>query len=130
MTLPAATLALFRAQWDLRFTDSVVIASKTGASFSTSSGQETPTYTNRYSGKALYRPSGWKAIDFGERTVTLRTGTVYVPYTTTAVKVGDRVTITSATDSALSGSIHVVRGVQKDTYLTKRAFEVEEVQDA
>lgn len=129
MSLPTATLELFRNEWAARFTDSCVIRRVTARTLSTSTGQSTPTYAQQYSGVCLYRPGGQKAAEFGERTITIRTGNVVVPYTTTAPRVGDLITLTSVTDAALTNTVHVIRAVGKDTYLTHRVYEVEEVQD-
>lgn len=130
MTLPAAQLAYFRAQWELRMTDSALIRRITGRTLNTNSGVDAPAYTTQYTGKALYRPAGEKASEFGERMVTVRTGTLFVPHSTTAPKVGDLATLTSVTDAALTNTVHAIRAIRKDTYLTVRAYEVEEVQDA
>lgn len=129
MSLPTATLELFRNEWAARFTDSCVIRRVTARTLSTSTGQTTPTYAQQYSGACLYRPGGQKAAEFGERTITIRTGTVIIPYNQTAPRVGDEVVLTSTTDPSLTNTVHVIRAVEKDTYLTHRSYEVEEVQD-
>lgn len=129
MSLPTATLDLFRNEWAARFTDSCVIRRVTARTLSTSTGQTTPTYAQQYSGVCLYRPGGQKAAEFGERTITIRTGKVIIPYNQTAPRVGDEVVLTSTTDPSLTNTVHVIRAVEKDTYLTRRSYEVEEVQD-
>lgn len=129
MSIPTSVLGILRDQWADRFTDTCTITRVSGRTYNTASGKDTPTTATVYSGPGLYRPAGARATERGGRTVVVRTGNLYLPHTATGLKVGQEVTLTSATDPDLTGTKHRIVAVSRDTYATRRHCELEEVQD-
>ena len=127
MSIPTSTLAFFRTQWALRYTDSCVVKRRTGTVLNQTTGVNEPTYTTNYSGPCLVRPLSAAAVNAGQELVATRGYTVFIPYTEDDQLPEDLVDITSATDTFLTGKTIVVTNVEGDTYVTTRRLDCEEV---
>lgn len=127
MTLPTDYQTFFRTQWATRFVDSCVVKRQTGTSFNETTGVETPTYTNQFSGSCLIRPKSAADVQSGQQQVELRTYSVFIPYDETDPLPDDLVDVTSTNDAFLNGKQFVVRNVSGDTYMHRRELVCEEV---
>lgn len=127
MSIATDTLAFFRTEWALRFTDSCVVKRQTGTTLNQATGQYEPTYVENYDGPCLVRPISPSEAVIGQEQVGVLGYNVFLPYTETDQEKGDLVDVTSATDSRLSGKQVVVNGVDADTYITKRTLTCEDI---
>lgn len=127
MSIPTGTLAFFRTQWALRFTDTCVVKRFATNVLNQTTGVVEATYTNNYSGPCLVRPNSAAEAQAGQELVATRGYTVFLPYTEDDQLPEDLVDVTSATDTFLTGKQFVVTNVEGDTYVTVRRLICEEV---
>lgn len=94
-------------------------------------GYTDPPPDTIYTGDCLVTPEGGDRVQqFGEGPVVLRSYTVQIADTTTAVKVGDTITVTGSRDPLLAADrTLVVLDVPKSELVTVRRLIAEEVLD-
>lgn len=127
MSIATDTLAFFRTEWALRFTDSCVIKRQTGTTLNQTTGKYEPTYDTIYSGPCLVRPITASDVVIGQEQVGVLGYNTFLPYTEADEAKGDLVDVTSATDTRLTGKQFVVTSVDADTYITKRTLTCEDI---
>lgn len=112
----------FRAEWALRFVDTIAVARTTGRGTynETTLQYDTPTTPAIYAGPGLVRPGSTGTDSFGEAQQTRHDFAVYLPHTATGIEPEDRATCTVPGDSDLNGKVLVVEAVYADTYITRR----------
>lgn len=130
MSVATDHLTFFRSDWATRFVDTCTIGRVTGRTLNTSTGVYTPTVVSQYSGPCLVRPQAPASAQAGQELIEQRNYRVFLPYTVTAVKVDDVVTVTSIFDGVLNGKQLIVRNILADTYNTRRVLECEDNQGA
>lgn len=94
-------------------------------------GVGTTTYTTLYTGKCRVQQNSVTGSrhDIGQDSTLTQPFIVSVPTAVTGLKVGDRVTITSAADADLVGRVFLVGAVVHKANLTARRLGVEEITD-
>lgn len=110
--------AFLADEFTAAMTDTVTIDRTTAqGAFSAATGTyAAPTTAQVYTGAGLVRPSGAVATpEFGQEQAERYPFAVLIP-TTGSAQVDDRVTVDASGDSDLTGSVLVVRGVDRDTF--------------
>lgn len=130
MSVATDKLAFFRTQWTDRFTDSCVVKEETGTILNQTTGVYEPTFTTRYSGACLVRPATDRDADYGQQLVVVFDHVVFIPWDETAPDVNHLIDVTSATDPKLTGKQFIIRGIPRDTYVTRRMLLCQENQGA
>lgn len=109
--------------------DAVAVTRVTGRSLGEDTGRLAETGAAVWSGPARLRPAASDSTRVaGERADSVRSYVVSLPLTATAVLPGDRVTVTSSLDTALTGAVLTVQGQAEGTHLTARRLACELVE--
>jgi hypothetical protein len=114
----------FRTRWASRFIDAGSLNRETGiGTFNDTTGKyDSPSSAVIWDGTGgcLIRPKSRTTSEFGETDAKVEFYDIFVPYTATGAKPGDKFTVSaSLQDSDLVGAVLVLTEVIDDSYLTK-----------
>lgn len=114
---------LARTEWAKRFVDSCTIDRSTGSTFNETTGQNEPSTVNVYAGECLWRPQQPRQTEYGEDSVQVARGFLFLPHDSVVLAENDVAVIVSTLDPEL-GEVTVKRTFY-DSYLTVRKYECE-----
>ncbi len=126
----SSVLARGRKAIEALMVDSCTVTRQTGSHTDDLTGQVTPTYVTRYTGKCRVQAGGGQGQDAeaGEMEPVLIRVELQLPVaTSTGIARGDLVTITSAThDADLAGRVFRVQDLFHKTHDTSRRIQIRE----
>lgn len=129
MTAASVTVAGRLAAERLMVDACTITRSAGNAGLNEVTGRTVPRATTVYSGPCQVQVPDTQpqTPEVGERTATVQRLTVKIPVSVTGVRVGDRVTLTTAAlDGDLAGRTYRVAGLHDKTYATSRRLACEE----
>ncbi len=127
MSVASDTVAGFRVRWAARFVDAGTLDRETGqGTYNSATLQYDGASSSQIwdgTGGCLIRPVSRTTADFGETDSKIESYNIFVPYTATGAKPGDKFTVSASLHAPdLVGAVLVITEVIEDSYLTKYAW--------